>query len=109
MMGMSRGFIDGPEPIFRRCASVLPACSAKMLGSDGSARPCAVKTVCYSNKLALDSTGPDAAIAAQHLKKGAQRADSSQSSRQRASPSAVSGHSKSQRPDGKMALVIVTE
>ena len=49
-------------------ACLLSTCSAEMLGSDGSVRPCVVKTVCYSNKLALHSTGPDAAIAAQHLK-----------------------------------------
>ena len=76
-------------------ACLLPACSAEMLGSDGIARPCALKTVPYSNRLEQDKvcselTALKAALGEPHLVQ-------------------CRGVFPSKRPDGKTALVIVTE
>ena len=71
------------------------ACSGEMLGSDGSIRPCAVKTVSYSNWLEQDMvhcelTALKAALGLPHLVQ-------------------CLGVFQSQRSNGKMALVIATE
>ena len=66
-----------------------------MLGSDGIVRPCAVKTVSYSNRLEQDRVCSElealkAALDEPHLVQ-------------------CLGVFLSKRPDGKMAMVVVTE
>ena len=76
-------------------ACSLPACSAEVLGSDGSIRPCAVKTVSYSNWLEQDQVHREltvlkAALGLPHLVQWL-------------------GVLKSQRLDGKMTLTVATK